>query len=60
MAGHSKWANIRYRQGVQNARRGKVFTRLIREIIIAARRVGDGGPGHNPRLRTAIDRGAHD
>ena len=57
MAGHSKWANIRYRKGVQDARRGKLFTKLIREITIAARSGGGGGdPGHNPRLRTAIDK----
>jgi YebC/PmpR family DNA-binding regulatory protein len=57
MAGHSKWANIRYRKGVQDARRGKLFTKLIREITIAARS-GSGGadPRLNPRLRTAIDK----
>jgi YebC/PmpR family DNA-binding regulatory protein len=57
MAGHSKWANIRYRKGVQDARRGKRFTKLIREITIAARTGGGGGdPAHNPRLRTAVDK----
>ncbi|MFL6711588.1 MAG: YebC/PmpR family DNA-binding transcriptional regulator [Sulfurifustis sp.] len=55
MAGHSKWANIQHRKGVQDARRGKVFTKLIREITIAAR-MGGGDPGHNPRLRNAIDK----
>ncbi|AWP24270.1 YebC/PmpR family DNA-binding transcriptional regulator [Acidiferrobacter sp. SPIII_3] len=55
MAGHSKWANIRFRKGVQDAKRGKVFTKLIREITIAAR-VGGGDVSHNPRLRLAIDR----
>ncbi len=55
MAGHSKWANIRFRKGVQDARRGKIFTKLIREITIAAR-VGGGDVSHNPRLRLAIDR----
>lgn len=55
MAGHSKWANIRHRKGVQDARRGKVFTRLIREITVAAR-MGDPDPDMNPRLRLAIDK----
>ncbi len=54
MAGHSKWANIRFRKGVQDARRGKIFTKLIREITVAARNGGD--PVYNPRLRTAIDK----
>ena len=56
MAGHSKWANIRFRKGVQDARRGKLFTKLIREITIAARMGGGGDPKLNPRLRTAIDK----
>lgn len=55
MAGHSKWANIRARKGVQDARRGKLFTKSIREITIAAR-TGGGDPAHNPRLRSAIDK----
>ena len=55
MAGHSKWANIRARKGVQDARRGKLFTKCIREITIAARS-GGGDPVHNPRLRSAIDK----
>lgn len=55
MAGHSKWANIQHRKGVQDARRGKIFTKLIREITVAAR-TGGGDPGHNPRLRHAIDK----
>lgn len=55
MAGHSKWANIQHRKGAQDARRGKVFTKLIREISVAARS-GGGDPGHNPRLRAAIDK----
>ncbi len=55
MAGHSKWANIQHRKGVQDAKRGKLFTRLIREITTAARR-GDPDPANNPRLRLAIDR----
>jgi YebC/PmpR family DNA-binding regulatory protein len=55
MAGHSKWANIQYRKGVQDAKRGKIFTKLIREITVAAR-AGGGDPAHNPRLRHAIDK----
>jgi len=55
MAGHSKWANIRIRKGAQDARRGKVFTKLIREITVAAR-IGGGDPASNPRLRHAIDK----
>ncbi|MEO5330591.1 MAG: YebC/PmpR family DNA-binding transcriptional regulator [Magnetococcus sp. YQC-5] len=53
MAGHSKWANIKIRKGAQDAKRGKVFTKLIREITTAAR-MGGAEPGFNPRLRTAI------
>jgi YebC/PmpR family DNA-binding regulatory protein len=55
MAGHSKWANIQHRKGAQDARRGKMFTKLIREISVAARS-GGGDPDANPRLRTAIDK----
>ncbi|WP_428103341.1 YebC/PmpR family DNA-binding transcriptional regulator [Candidatus Rariloculus sp.] len=55
MAGHSKWANIRFRKGAQDAKRGKIFTKLIREITTAARAVG-GDPEANPRLRLAIDK----
>ncbi len=55
MAGHSKWANIRARKGVQDARRGKLFTKSIREITVAAR-TGGADPAHNPRLRAAIDK----
>ena len=53
MAGHSKWANIQHRKGKQDARRGKLFTKLIREITVAANKSGD--PSSNPRLRAAID-----
>lgn len=53
MAGHSKWANIKRRKGAVDAKRGKIFTRIIKEIIVAAR-LGGGDPGGNPRLRTAI------
>ena len=55
MAGHSKWANIRFRKGAQDARRGRLFTKLIREITIAARMGGDDADS-NPRLRAAIDK----
>ncbi|MFT5234157.1 MAG: YebC/PmpR family DNA-binding regulatory protein [Candidatus Krumholzibacteriia bacterium] len=53
MAGHSKWANIKHRKGAQDAKRAKVFTRLIREITVAARQ-GGSDPDANPRLRSAI------
>ena len=56
MAGHSKWANIQHRKGKQDAKRGKLFTKLIREITIAAK-LGGGDPDANPRLRAAIDAG---
>ncbi len=55
MAGHSKWANIRFRKGAQDAKRGKLFTKLIREISVAARS-GGGDPSNNPRLRSAVDK----
>lgn len=55
MAGHSKWANIQYRKKSQDAKRGKLFTKFIREITIAAR-MGGGDPAMNPRLRTAMDK----
>jgi len=55
MAGHSKWANIQHRKGRQDAKRGKVFTRLIKEITVAAR-LGGGDAATNPRLRLALDR----
>ena len=55
MAGHSKWANIRFRKGAQDAKRGKLFTKLIREITVSAR-VGGGDPASNPRLRSAIEK----
>ncbi|MGZ8219268.1 YebC/PmpR family DNA-binding transcriptional regulator [Methylomagnum sp.] len=55
MAGHSKWANIQHRKGTQDARRGKLFTKLIREITVSAR-TGGGEPGNNPRLRAAMDK----
>jgi len=55
MAGHSKWANIQHRKNAQDAKRGKVFTKLIREITVAAR-AGDPDPAANPRLRLAVDK----
>ena len=54
MAGHSKWANIQHRKGKQDAKRGKLFTKLIREITVSAK-LGGGDPSANPRLRAAID-----
>ena len=55
MSGHSKWATIRRKKGAIDAKRGKIFTKLIREIATAAR-IGGGDPGANPRLRLAIDK----
>ncbi len=55
MAGHSKWANIQHRKGAQDAKRGKVFTKLIREITTSSR-LGGPDPKANPRLRTAVDK----
>lgn len=55
MAGHSKWANIKHRKAATDAKRGKIFTRLIKEITVAARLSG-GDAGANPRLRLAIDK----
>lgn len=55
MAGHSKWANIKHKKAAQDAKRGKVFTRLIKEITVAAR-MGGGDANTNPRLRLAIDK----
>src|SRR5487761_2053950 len=55
MAGHSKWANIQHRKGRQDAKRGKVFTKLIKEVTVAAK-MGGGDPNFNPRLRLAVDK----
>jgi len=55
MAGHSKWANIQHRKGAQDAKRGKLFTKLIREITVSAR-TGGGDPSNNPRLRAVMDK----
>ena len=54
MAGHSKWANIKHKKAAQDAKRGKVFTKLIREITVAAK-MGGGDAADNPRLRAAVD-----
>jgi YebC/PmpR family DNA-binding regulatory protein len=55
MAGHSKWANIKHRKAAADAKKGKVFTRVIKEITVAAR-LGGGDPNYNPRLRLAVDK----
>jgi len=55
MAGHSKWANIKHKKARQDAKRGKIYTKLIREITVAAR-MGGGDPADNPRLRLAMDK----
>ena len=55
MAGHSKWANIQHRKGRQDEKRGKAWTRVIREIMVAAR-TGGGDASANPRLRLAIEK----
>ncbi|UYM31935.1 YebC/PmpR family DNA-binding transcriptional regulator [Neisseria gonorrhoeae] len=57
MAGHSKWANIQHKKARQDAKRGKIFTRLIKEITVAAC-MGGGDPGANPRLRLALEKAA--
>jgi YebC/PmpR family DNA-binding regulatory protein len=55
MSGHSKWAQIKHKKASTDAKRGKVFTKIVKEIAVAAR-VGGGDPSGNPRLRTAIDK----
>lgn len=55
MAGHSKWANIKHRKAAQDAKRGKLFTKLIRELVVAAKQ-GGGIVEDNPRLRAAVDK----
>jgi YebC/PmpR family DNA-binding regulatory protein len=57
MAGHSKWANIKHKKAATDAKRGKIWTRLIKEITVAAR-MGGGDIASNPRLRLAVDKGA--
>ena len=56
MAGHSKWANIKHRKGAQDAKRGKIFPKIIKEITVAAR-LGGGDVDANPRLRNAVSNG---
>ena len=53
MSGHSKWSSIKHKKGALDAKRGKIFTKIIKEITVAAR-IGGGDPDGNPRLRTAI------
>ena len=55
MSGHSKWHSIKHKKGALDAKRGKIFTKIIREMSIAAR-IGGGDPATNPRLRTAVDK----
>ena len=55
MAGHSKWANIKHKKATQDSKRGKIFTKLIREITVAAK-MGGREPVDNPRLRAAVDK----
>lgn len=55
MAGHSKWANIRHKKGREDAKRGKAFTKLIKEVTVVAR-TGGGDPDHNPKLRQLIEK----
>ena len=55
MAGHSKWANIKHRKGRQDAKRGKIFSKIIKELTVASK-LGGAVPEDNPRLRTALDK----
>ena len=55
MSGHNKWSTIKHKKGAADAKRGKIFTKLIKEITVAAK-LGGGDPDGNPRLRTAIDK----
>ncbi|MFW6082199.1 MAG: YebC/PmpR family DNA-binding transcriptional regulator [Desulfosalsimonas sp.] len=55
MAGHSKWANIKHKKSAEDAKRGKIFTKIVKEIIVAAR-LGGGDPDANPRLRTVLEK----
>jgi YebC/PmpR family DNA-binding regulatory protein len=54
MSGHSKWSSIKHKKGAADAKRGKIFTKLIKELTVAARMGGGGDPNSNPRLRTAV------
>jgi len=55
MAGHSRWANVKHKKAAADAKKGKIFTRLIKEVTVASR-LGGPDPGMNPRLRLAIDK----
>src|SRR5262252_5031527 len=55
MAGHSRWANVKHKKAAADAKKGKIFTRLIKEVTVASR-LGDADPGMNPRLRLAVDK----
>ncbi|MFA4974701.1 MAG: YebC/PmpR family DNA-binding transcriptional regulator, partial [bacterium] len=55
MSGHNKWSSIKHKKGAADAKRGKLFSKFIKEITIAAR-IGGGDPDHNPRLRTILDK----
>jgi transcriptional/translational regulatory protein YebC/TACO1 len=55
MSGHNKWSTIKHKKGAVDAKRGKIFTKLIKEISVAAK-LGGGDPNGNPRLRTAVDK----
>ena len=55
MSGHSRWSTIKHKKGAADAKRGKVFTKLIKEVTVAAR-MGGGDPTGNPRLRPSLDR----
>ena len=55
MAGHSKWANIKHRKAAQDAKRGKIFTKIIRELVVASK-AGTQNPEDNPRLRAAVEK----
>ncbi|MEN8760485.1 MAG: YebC/PmpR family DNA-binding transcriptional regulator, partial [Desulfobacterales bacterium] len=54
MSGHSKWSTIKHKKAASDIKRGKIFTKIIKEITVAARMGGGGDPNTNPRLRTAI------
>ncbi|CDZ16580.1 Probable transcriptional regulatory protein YebC [Candidatus Johnevansia muelleri] len=56
MSGHSKWSNTKHRKAIQDAKREKLFNKLIRELIIAVKIGGSSDPDNNPRLRTAINK----
>jgi transcriptional/translational regulatory protein YebC/TACO1 len=55
MSGHNKWSTIKHKKGAADAKRGKIFTKIIKEITVAAK-LGGGDPAGNPRLRSAVDK----